>query len=338
MNSVAISMSNFVVHVIYYVTYLSGRVRSLARLRRARSLYPPLAPPPANDRAPARGLLSGLTCAAVDKHVRKVRHVRNNSWALTIPDDLVRRLGWDNGAYVEMYVDDDGRLVARADGQPGDVAVVRVRAGVTEAGVLAADPAPAPPSPPSAPSTVGTAPPTYTESPAAGPDGAPESSEPESVPLCAPAHDGAPPRAPAEPPNAAGGGGDGARQGHGKEPAPSRGMARPPAPDEPYAAAGHAVREEAAARPPAAASSVDPAAAAHDAGLGGPEPPASSHTPPAFTPPVDGARAEPAPPWERPRAPPAPRDADTEPAPVPPADPTVDGARRKPGAGAPGYC
>ncbi len=257
----------------------------------------------------------------MDKHVRKVRHVRNNSWALTIPDDLVRRLGWDNGAYVEMYVDDDGRLVARADGQPGDVAVVRVRAGVTEAGVLAADPAPAPPSPPSAPSTVGTAPPTYAGSPAAGPDGAPESREPESVPLCAPAHDGAPARAPAE-----------------GCPEPYRGMARPPAPDEHCVAAGHAVREEAAARPPAAASSVDPAASAHDAGLGGPEPPAPCHTPPAFTPPVDGARAEPAPPWERPRAPPAPRDADTEPAPAPPADPTVDGARRKPGAGAPGYC
>ena len=70
-------------------------------------------------------------------HVRKLRYVRDDSWALTIPSIIVRELGWDNDTYVAMSASKDGRLnVIPTTLMRRPVPIIRKRDGATEAGML----------------------------------------------------------------------------------------------------------------------------------------------------------------------------------------------------------
>ena len=140
-------------------------------------------------------------------NLRKLRHVRANSWALTIPSAVVRELGWDNDTFVVVSASGDGRLIATpATPMRGFAPTVRKRDGATEAGMLRTQdavpepreaPAPVarePSTPPPAPASHGH---YYTGGAPAGGAGAREPAAPVAPP---PEGEAGPERAPASPP------------------------------------------------------------------------------------------------------------------------------------------
>ena len=139
-------------------------------------------------------------------NLRKLRHMREYSWALTIPPTVVRELGWDNDTFVVVSASEDGRLIATpATPMRGFAPTVRKRDGATEAGMLRTQdavpepreaPAPvarAPATPPPAPASRG---PYYTGGAPAGGAGAREPAAPVAPP---PEGEAGPERAPASP-------------------------------------------------------------------------------------------------------------------------------------------